>query len=419
MNVTVSQNSTTASNTSTSASGVTFSQNPISILVGQTSAVTLSGPGSFYVSANSNTSIASTYVNGSVLTIDGLETGNNALSVCSAGNNITSCSTLNVTVLSNGSTSNISTASTSVYVSPTSLNVLIGQTMSVSLSASQTGGGNYYVQSNSNPAAATVNVVGSTAQVIGVAYGGTNVSICEIDITNCSNLYVYTSPSANGGTTGTTSSTPLALTSFAVTSSNTNNAFMAGGDALTLTFTANQSISIPTVTVNGSQISVYGSGNGPYTALYTMTGSESLPLPISISFTNNAGAIAHQYFWFGNSSAAQISSASVAASVDCPAGLVCMPTATPVPSENSVETSSSNSSSASYQFNDYLYIGMTNIGQSNPDVAALQARLKRRRLHWSYYWILRPLYESCPQGVPDGLTVFLLSESLALRREIS
>jgi len=374
LNVTVQANTNTTSNTTSSVNAIAFSQNTVSVPVGQTQTVTLSGPGSFYVSANSNISIASTYINSSALTIDGLASGNTALSVCSAGNNITSCATINVTVTLTGSTSNNSTASTSVYVSPTSVNILIGQTMSVSLSASQTGGGSYYVQTNSNPAAATVNVVGTTAQVIGVAYGGTNVSICEIGITNCANLYVYTNPAANGGIVTNTNNSnsivlPLALTSFSVTSSNANNAFMAGGDGLTMAFTANQTISIPTVTVDGSQIAVYGSGSGPYTALYTMTGSESLPLSVGLSISNSAGATAHQYFSFDNSSTVPSSSTAVPAASSCPANLVCTPSTT--------ASSGSSSSYSGYSFQNYLYIGMTGIGQSNPDVVALQKRLAR------------------------------------------
>jgi peptidoglycan hydrolase-like protein with peptidoglycan-binding domain len=56
-----------------------------------------------------------------------------------------------------------------------------------------------------------------------------------------------------------------------------------------------------------------------------------------------------------------------------------MPTATPVPSQGLVNTSSS-----SYTFNNYLYDGMNKIGQSDPDVVALQKRLTTDGLFKSY-----------------------------------
>ena len=59
-----------------------------------------------------------------------------------------------------------------------------------------------------------------------------------------------------------------------------------------------------------------------------------------------------------------------------------MPIATPVPSESVVNSTTANTSSANtssspanYQFNNYLYEGIDEIGQSNPDVVALQERL--------------------------------------------
>ena len=129
-----------------------------------------------------------------------------------------------------------------------------------------------------------------------------------------------------------------------------------------------------------------------------MTGNESLPLPVVISYTNPSGLVGQTYFSLGNSSTAPTAvitpvttatptttastpvttaTANTSSGVNCPAGMICMPTATPVPAQGLVNTSSSNSSSnsSSYTFNNYLYIGMNKIGQSDPDVVALQNRL--------------------------------------------
>jgi len=76
--------------------------------------------------------------------------------------------------------------------------------------------------------------------------------------------------------------------------------FLGLGNVLTLTFTANQSINIPAMTVAGAAVSISGNGNGPYTASYTITGNESLPIPVKITFANPAGTAANASFWLGS-----------------------------------------------------------------------------------------------------------------------
>jgi hypothetical protein len=170
-----------------------------------------------------------------------------------------------------------------------------------------------------------------------------------------------------------TLSIPLVLSSFSISSGNQSNSFLVGGNSLTIGFNANQSIINPSVSVNNSTVSVNGSGSGPYTAVYTMTGSESMPLPIIVSFSNSAGSSVKQYFWTGNSSSASLGASPSTVASNCPTGLVCMPTATPVPSESSaINSSSSNSGST---FVTYLYVGIDKAGQSNAEVVALQTRL--------------------------------------------
>jgi len=92
----------------TSSSNISFSQSSVTLGVGQSQAVTLSGPGNYYVSANSNIGIVSTSINGSSLILGGVSAGTVAVSVCSSGNNTTSCGTVNVTVTSTNTVSNSS-----------------------------------------------------------------------------------------------------------------------------------------------------------------------------------------------------------------------------------------------------------------------------------------------------------------------
>ena len=394
VNVQQSNSAGTSQTTSSSPSTISFSQSTINMTVGQSQTVSMSGPGYFYVSSNSNLNIASTNVNGSVLTINAIQAGNTTLSVCSAGGGSTSCGAVNVIVSSTG-TANTSTASTTVYVTPNNVSLSIGQTQTVALTSSQNEvGATYYVNSNSNPNIATVNINGTNALVSASASGGDNVSICAVGGNNCANLYVYVTQNSSGTTPITNvTTTPLSLTSFSISSNNVNNTFMGAGDVLTFTFNANQIITTPTVTINGSQIAVYGSNAGPYTIVYTMTGTESLPLSITLNLTNASGATTAQVFTLRNSSSSSNTLSTTVTpvttnttttantsttAVNCPVGMVCMPTATPVPSEsvvNATTVSTVPSNTSSYTFNNYLYEGINKIGQSNPDVVALQNRL--------------------------------------------
>ena len=45
----------------------------------------------------------------------------------------------------------------------------------------------------------------------------------------------------------------------------------------------------PNISIGGYAVSVGGSGSGPYTVNYTMTGSESMPLPVVATFTDYSG----------------------------------------------------------------------------------------------------------------------------------
>lgn len=82
----------------------TFSPNNPEITVGQAYAVALSGGSTgYYLSSNSNPTIASASVGGSTLNLTGLSAGSTVLSICSATNN---CSSLSVKVNNVGSNNN-------------------------------------------------------------------------------------------------------------------------------------------------------------------------------------------------------------------------------------------------------------------------------------------------------------------------
>jgi len=335
--------SSTGSQTSGNPAAVSLSPSALTIAVGQNQTVSLSGPGSYYISAHSNSGIDSTSLSGSILTVGGSLAGTDLLSVCGTSGNSTSCTTLSVTVT--GSATNNSTAQPTVTFSPSQVNLTVGQSQSSTITGS--GLGSYYVSGNSDSAAVSASLTGNTVVLTGVAPGGANVTVCQLGGA-CGQVYGFVPVSGTSGTPGTTAvstaaatNLPLALSSFNISSNNVNNTFLGTGAALTFTYSFNQAVSSQSIMLDGQAVSSYGSGSGPYTSIYTMTGNEGLPLTVSLSFANANGATGRYGFTFGPSSGTSAGS--------------------------SAGTSGSNGSSV---FSSYLEVGST-----GSQVTALQTRL--------------------------------------------
>ncbi len=332
-----------------SGSGVSLylTQTSVSLNVGQSVNITASNViGSLSVPGNSNPSAASASANGNIITVSGLANGTSAITVCASSSG---CSTINVTVQPSNLTS------PAIYLNPNSLNLSSGQSQTVSITGYASGP--YYISGNTGSNAVSAAVSNSSLILTGLAVGNSNITVCATG-GQCGTMFVNVSSGSASGNTGL----PPVLSSVSISSSgnNNNNSFVSAGTAITISFTANQQVVNPQVRVNGSQILTNGSGAGPYTATYTVTGAESMPIPIVISFASLSGSSGQTYFWFGNSpTAPSVSSATITAV----SGVQTPISQTPAPS-------------GSYSFTKYLYIGMTKLGVSDPDVTALQRRLK-------------------------------------------
>jgi hypothetical protein len=81
---------------------VVLSQNNLSLTQGQSGAINLNGNGGYYVSTNSNSSVASATLNNSVLNVYGGTAGSTTINICQTSYP-TSCAALYVTVLGSGS----------------------------------------------------------------------------------------------------------------------------------------------------------------------------------------------------------------------------------------------------------------------------------------------------------------------------
>ena len=101
----------TINSTTTTINPPVFSQNNVLVNVGQNTTVYVTGTGSYYISNNSNSSIASEQINGNSISITGIVAGSTNVSICQNGGQ---CATLYITVSS---------------VVPTSINVITSTTL--------------------------------------------------------------------------------------------------------------------------------------------------------------------------------------------------------------------------------------------------------------------------------------------------
>jgi hypothetical protein len=101
---------------------------------------------------------------------------------------------------------------------------------------------------------------------------------------------ISTQSSFPGGTYNVTSAQAPILSAVSVSVQNVGNTFSADGSQIMLTFSTNESVVNPTVTILGHTIGVTGTGSGPYTVNYTVaSGDAQGTINATILFTDTNG----------------------------------------------------------------------------------------------------------------------------------
>ncbi len=284
--------------TSTSSSNYFYlTPSSLSLSSGQSSIVTASISGSFYLSSNSNPSVASASFNGSQITVTaGTVSGSTNMTICSTTNNA-NCQTLSINV------SGYNSSGTLIF-SQNNLSVPLGQTANISVSG---GTGIYAVTNNTNPTAIQATISGSSISLYaGSIVGSATITVCSTNMSSCGTINASSVNSSNYSTLIFSQTNPtLSINQVSVItitggiapysiSSNSNSSVVQAsisGNALTLTGVASGSSIISvcsstnacssvTVNVNTysgtitfsqssinisinqiSNISIYGSGN--------------------------------------------------------------------------------------------------------------------------------------------------------------
>ncbi len=228
-----------------STSQISLSQTSISLSVGQTATVSVSGTGGYYISGNTNSSVATASLNGNSISLYGANTGTTNVSLCQTGGQ---CVALYVTVGTSSSTSQITLGQSSVSIS-------LGQTATVSVS----GSGGYYISSSTNLSVASASVSGSSVSIYGANTGTTNVSICQTG-GQCAIIYVTVSSTTSSATNTVflkfSQNNPTVAVNQSVT------ILIAGGTQGSYTIPYNSSTGVAQASISGSILTVSGKASG-------------------------------------------------------------------------------------------------------------------------------------------------------------
>ena len=169
---------------------VSPSQTNVTVSVGQTAIVYVSGSGGYYLSNINNSNIATASLNSNTLTIYGVSVGNTTISVCQYGGQ---CATIYVSVNSNYYNYN-NYQNYSLNFSQTNPNLSIGQTAYITVSG---GTGSYYISSNSNPNAIQAYISGSSLTLTPQSSGNSTITVCSANTNACGTIYATSSGNYN------------------------------------------------------------------------------------------------------------------------------------------------------------------------------------------------------------------------------
>ncbi len=164
-------------------SAIYLSQTNVSLALRQNASVSISGDGanSYYVSSNSNPSVASAVINGSALSLTGgTVAGSTAVVVC--GTNTASCATLWISTNGSSSGGNVTFSESAFSLSSQQSHSVLVYGDSVN---------SYYVASNSNSAVAIPSMSANVLTVrAGVSTGSATIQVCAAVSGNCGSVVV-------------------------------------------------------------------------------------------------------------------------------------------------------------------------------------------------------------------------------------
>ncbi len=264
---------------SASVSGISFSQSSLSLTTGTNQSVTISGGnGTYTISSNNNTSVASTGLSGNTLTVAGVAAGSAAIEVCDTANN---CGTLSVTVSA--------TSASGLTFSQNNISLAAG-TSSQAITISG-GNGTYNISSVSNPSVVSPGMSNGAITVYAAAAGSATINVCD-SANTCGTLNV-TVTGSTASTTGSASTANQAVV-FSVTSptlavGQSTNITLSGG-APSYFVSANANANVAQASIGGNDtLSLSGLSAGTDSVTICATGGAGCDaLPVTVTGATSA-----------------------------------------------------------------------------------------------------------------------------------
>jgi len=222
---------------------ISLSQNSLSLSVGQTVSITVTGGDAPYNLPSNGGSTFTAVLNGNILNITGNSSGSATIPVCSSGGG---CINLSVSVGGTGSLQPV--------LSKSSISLEKGQSGTVSI----TNTGSFYVSNNSNQNIASVSVSGSTITISALNGGTSSANICQSG-GQCTVLSITVSnPSSTGNiTVKSTSFLSFSDRDPIVGVGKTSKVAISGGSG-TYSIVYNSNPSIANMSISGNDLNLSG-----------------------------------------------------------------------------------------------------------------------------------------------------------------
>lgn len=334
---------------STSSTNVLFGNTAPVLSVGQTLTVSVYGTTNttYYVSSNSNASVALASISGSVLTLTGVTNGTAILNICATAGG---CSSLTVTVSGSAGTG-------SVYLSQNSMTLAVGQTSSVTLS----NGTAPYVLLTASNTIFQAGISGNQLLITGAGAGSATITVCSTGGTGCSSLSLtVTSTQTNtNSSTGTTFLT-FNQTNPTLTIGQSMTITVTGGSGSSYTIPYNSNASTVQASVSGSTLSLYGLRNGSVVLVVCDGANDCGAVTVSVGSTNtNTGTTSNPITTNGLYPSGCASAAGYSITTGQPCG-----------SGTTTTTTTTTTATTKYQFTLFLQEGT-----SGSEVLELQKKL--------------------------------------------
>ncbi len=257
--------------TSGANSSFSLNQTNLSLTAGQSSVITASTGGPFFLSNNSNPSVANVSFNGSQITVAGNTAGTTNLTVCLVSSTGI-CQTATVTVSGSGSQT--------ITFSQNNITIPTGQTATVNVSG---GTGVYSITNNSNSASVGASVSGNVVSLYASNDPGVSaITVCSSNLSSCSVISLTVSTNTNNSTLIFSNTAPSLLVNQSM------NISIIGGVA-PYYISANSNSSVVSVAVSNNIVSIGGLETGSANITVCSNTNVCQTLPVTVGSGSSGG----------------------------------------------------------------------------------------------------------------------------------